>query len=800
MPRPTCTELARMNLGDEPVRRAPVPPNTETIAMDQDQVIIRQLVTEMIESGRTPEDVCADHPHLVGEVRRLWQCVRAVQGELDAIFPSSDAAMSGEPGPALDRTLPQIPGYDIEAVLGRGGMGVVYRARHAALNRTVAIKMPLAGPFASAAERHRHMREAQAVAALRHPNIITVHDVGEVEGRPYFTMEFIEGQDLGTKLSNIPQPARDAAALVATLADATECAHRAGIIHRDLKPANVLIAPDGAPKIADFGLARHFGADATLTAGGFHFGTPSYMSPEQARGQPTAPSASADIYSLGAILYEMLTGRPPFRAESTVETLRQVLEEDPAPPARLNPKVPRDLESVCLMCLRKEPQRRYSSARALADDLQRFLKGEPTRARPLSSIERLYKSVRRRPARAVGGLGAAATIAAVLGAVLWTASQRTAVHRAVAEDLTEAVRLQETSNWQASRSTLERAKARLAAVDGSTDGPLTLRAAGIERDLDLVDRLKAMRLERGASREAESDGGISWQAYRDVFMRAGLLHDADGGPQFGARVAASPVRAALIDAMDDWSICAAKTDQLEWLLAATRTADPGSPWRQRARDIGVWKDASAMAELARQAPIESEPVSLLLIVAGRLFEWDADAGMRLLRKIQAAHPADFWTNLALGYVLSDRKDADAIGFFRAAIASEPEAFTAHFSLAMALDDHQRTGESIDAYLKALALDPKHWVPHFNVSRLLTEAGRHDESIEHARAAVRLAPQEPLAHLALGRALQHAGRNAEAIPVLRRAAELAPKDSGMRAGLLADVERLEAAAASTPPNR
>src|SRR5262245_41154422 len=282
--------------------------------MDQEQTI-RRLAREMIESGRTVEEVCSEHPDLLMDVRCLWRRVLAVTEQIDAIFPSADAGSGREAATPPDLTLPQIPGFDLQSILGYGGMGIVYKARHVSLNRTVAIKVPLAGAFATASERQRHMREAQAVAALGHPNIVNVYDVGEFEGRPYFTMEFIDGQHLGARLSNTPQPGREAAALVATLADAIHCAHQAGIIHCDLKPANVLLGPDGTPKITDFGLARHFGGDATRTVAGWQFGTPSYMAPEQAVGHG-AVGPAADVYALGAILYELLTGRPPFRAET----------------------------------------------------------------------------------------------------------------------------------------------------------------------------------------------------------------------------------------------------------------------------------------------------------------------------------------------------------------------------------------------------------------------------------------------------------------------------------------------------
>ena len=216
--------------------------------------------------------------------------------------------------PPEELPLPQVPGYEVEAVLGHGGMGVVFRARHLRLGRLVALKMTLAGSYAGPHERERFRREAEAIAALRHANIVQVYDVGDWAGRPYFTMELIEGGSLAQRLAGTPQPARQAAALLATLAEAMHAAHQGGIVHRDLKPANILFTPDGTPKVTDFGLARRLEGGAGLTLSGVPLGTPSYMAPEQARGQSRAVGPAVDVYALGAILYELLTGRPPFRA------------------------------------------------------------------------------------------------------------------------------------------------------------------------------------------------------------------------------------------------------------------------------------------------------------------------------------------------------------------------------------------------------------------------------------------------------------------------------------------------------
>src|SRR5262245_25741705 len=276
-------------------------------------------------------------------------------------------------------------------------MGIVYKARHLRLNRTVALKMLLAGAYAGPEERERFLREAEAVAGLRHANLVQVYDVGDHDGRPYFTMEYVEGGSLAQKLLGAPQPAHQAAALLATLAEAVQVAHRGGIVHRDLKPANILLTADGTPKIADFGLARHLDSGSALTRTGDRVGTPSYMAPEQAMGKASMIGPAVDIYSLGTLLYELLTGRPPFRGETPTETELQVIYQEPVPPSRLNARVPRDLETICLKCLQKAPERRYTTATALAEDLRRFQRGEPIAARPAGLLERTGKWVRRHP-------------------------------------------------------------------------------------------------------------------------------------------------------------------------------------------------------------------------------------------------------------------------------------------------------------------------------------------------------------------------------------------------------------------
>jgi eukaryotic-like serine/threonine-protein kinase len=311
--------------------------------------------------------------------------------------------------------------YEILEEVGRGGMGVVYKVRHRRLNRVVALKMLPGRALAGPEELQRLRREAEVLARLNHPNIVPVYDSGEWDGQPYFAMEFVDGGTLDRKLGGLPRPAREAVTVVETLARAVHFAHQHGVVHRDLKPGNVLLTSDGTPKISDFGLAKLLEGDAGQARSEAVMGTPPYMAPEQAAGRSKEMGPTTDVYALGAILYEMLTGRPPFQGESRDATLEQVRSQEPVSPRRVQPRVPRELELICLKCLEKGPGRRYSSAAVLAEELRRFLANEPlihTRATPL--WEQAVKWARRRPAAAallaVSGVAALALVGIGVGA------------------------------------------------------------------------------------------------------------------------------------------------------------------------------------------------------------------------------------------------------------------------------------------------------------------------------------------------------------------------------------------------
>jgi serine/threonine protein kinase len=317
-----------------------------------------------------------------------------------------------------DRLAPElsVPGFEIEAPLGRGGMGAVYRAKQTGLNRTVALKMLLAGSFADANLRARFLLEAESVAALEHPHIVKVFAFGESGGHPYLAMEYAPNGALSERVPAGGLPAREAAQVVAKLAGAVAHAHSRGVVHRDIKPQNVLIGADNEPRLTDFGLAKVGRADHKLSVTGQVLGTPAYMAPEQAAGKINEVGTAADVYALGAVLYDLCTGRPPFQGDSIAVTLQKVLTEEPDRPRALNPAVPRDVETICLKCLEKDPAKRYATAQELADDLLRWLRNEPIAARPAGALERATKWVKRNKVAALAG--AAVTAALLVGTVV----------------------------------------------------------------------------------------------------------------------------------------------------------------------------------------------------------------------------------------------------------------------------------------------------------------------------------------------------------------------------------------------
>jgi serine/threonine protein kinase len=472
--------------------------------------------------------------------------------------PASQAAKAAEnsPPPKLRRPAavscewPAVPGYEILGELGRGGMGVVYQARQIGLQRIVALKMVLTGTQAGPKDLARFRAEAAAIARLQHPNIVQVYDVGESAGRPYFVLEFVAGGSLAQHLQGTPQPVRPAAQFVETLARAVHAAHANGVIHRDLKPANILLRDESeaagagsrdpsplaprlaalVPKITDFGLAKCSGGDgeapdprgATVT--GELLGTPNYMAPEQAMvpRQPVGPAA--DVYALGAVLYEMLTGRPPFNGETPLATVLQVLHNEPVSVTGLRPNVPWDLETICLKCLRKEPRKRYGSALELADDVRRFLRDEPIRARPVPAVEKLWRWVRRHPLPA--GLLAAGLLAPVVALIALSLLSARLVRSSALESAAQQAELLEEANNEYSRivTRVEQAKYRVNKTVPPTPDtvPLSIPATFLH---DVGEHL-AQTSKTGVKVRQYSDYPFPWRTDggpRDDFERAALL-------------------------------------------------------------------------------------------------------------------------------------------------------------------------------------------------------------------------------------------------------------------------------------
>jgi serine/threonine protein kinase len=518
-------------------------------------------------------ELCQDRPELRAELERRLVAVRLLKALAEDV---NGAAAQSHTLPGRDGRSPEpvVPGYEILGELGRGGMGVVYKARHLRLDRLVALKMMRAGELADPLDRARFFNEARAIASLPHPNIVQIHDIGEQDGRPYFAFEYVRGGSLEHYLQGRPRPGAEAAALVETLARALEVVHGHGLVHRDLKPANILLRrkvtgptdliaysaapatatttqltqdeqdtqPDAQaasaaeaaldadaslsafePKLTDFGLVKRLvETEPGLTPSLAVLGTPSYMAPEQARGEARTVGPAVDIHALGGILYVLLTGRPPYLGVTCLETVQQVLSQEPVPPRRLQPGVPRDLETICLKCLNKDPWRRYPSALALASDLARFRAGRPISARPVGRLERVGRWCRRNPLATVLTAGLVAVVMLGLAGILWQWRQ--------------AVLAREQYRTQRDEAQKERAK--FAAINkylikGLLKGATPEEARGKAHEITLREVLDQV------AQEIETDAALAEQpeveaAVRmtlgEVYLRLGK--PADSEPHF----------------------------------------------------------------------------------------------------------------------------------------------------------------------------------------------------------------------------------------------------------------------------
>jgi tetratricopeptide (TPR) repeat protein len=685
--------------------------------------LIRDVFREAVGAAPTPPVV--ETP----DAGRPYDPTSTTQPE----FPQRPAAAG--PGP----TAPDLPGYEILGVLGEGGMGVVYKAVHLPLKRVVALKLIRAGAHAGPEQISRFRLEAEAVARLQHPHIVQVYEIGEHAGLPYLALEYVEGGSLAQRLRGVPQPAGPAAELVETLARAVHFAHQKGVVHRDLKPANVLLAACGlaagakpqaacVPKITDFGLAKRLDADVGGTHSGAVVGTPMYMAPEQAEARNREVGPAADVYALGAILYEVLTGRPPFLGENPFHTLAQVCTHDPVSPRRLQPTVPRDLEKICLKCLEKDPTKRYASAGDLADDLRRFRNGEPVRARLITPLGRALKWARRRKVvaalvavTALAGLGLVVGGAAFLEQRARFAEQEFSKLRHLDDlriqaqgfirkgrEAADARHWEEAVREFGKALTIIRAEPLLADVKAEVER----EAQEAERQAQEAEKQRASQQARALAVEKRDqfnrwrndavfhgivltglDLPTSLKATRDAADQALALFGMSAGSDAG------PVFAEPFTAEEQRDIAAGCYELL--LLRAEAEAQQGTPEHVRG--------AVALLEQAARLGLRTRAYHLRRARYLALLGEQAAAGQELDRA-QALQPADALDDFLMGDDEQRRGGPEnlraAVRHFESAVGRQPGHFWAHYSQAVCYLKLQRPDLAEGPLTACLVLQPR----------------------------------------------------------------------------------------------
>ena len=681
-----------------------------------------------------------------------------------------------------------VQGYRILGELGRGGMGVVYKARQVGLNRTVALKMIIAGAHASRDQLLRFQAEAEAVAQLQHPNIVQVYDIGERDGLPFFSLEFVDGRPLDRDLDGKPQPEQRAAELAETLARAMHYAHERGIMHRDLKPANVLLTKTGIPKITDFGLAKQLEGESSQTKTGTIMGTPSYMAPEQGRGDPQI-NHLADVYALGSMLYEFMTGRPPFLAPTPLKTLMRLLNEEPVSPSKVQPGISRDLDTICMKCLHKDPRRRYETAAALADDLHRFQVGEAILARRVSRTERAWRWCKRNPRTAILS-GAVAALLAVVAVSLSLMLLRMSRDRAaIAETRQQAEQRLEQATAAVSSGNFSRAQDLLRWSD-----PLLMSAPpldDIRTKLDvlrsqvtvyaefrnLLDRVRYLGLFAGTG--SSTKARETSHELIDLYDRIELRQEIGrfGWPPLNAHqeqlLQEDIFEAFLVSSQIERSASQVSDDQakrteatrlsIDWLNRAEKILPPTKAlfvWRGGYRDILGEKEA-AKADFERAAQIE--PTSAV----DRF--WHAFADYR--RAEDALQKGDNKT-AGNSYRLA------ATGFAKV-IEVRPENFWAYFSWANCLP---RLGDGYGAivgYTTCIGIRPDVPWPYNNRGTIHFQLRELDRALEDFNKAVSISPDDATGYVKRGTYYFGVPDFAKAQADFTEALKLQPADAEVR---------------------
>jgi tetratricopeptide (TPR) repeat protein len=767
-----------------------------------------------------------EQPHLGEYLRRFGQFEPQLRQLFEVHAALAKCSHDSTDSPPIfadilheDATAPA--GYILLDELGRGGMGVVHTARQTSLNRLVALKTILAPEHAGPEQSVRLRAEAEAVARLQHPNIVQVYEVGAHNGRPFFSMELVEGVTLATHIAGNPQPANEAARLAELVARAVQHAHARGVVHRDLKPANILLqkieeVPAEAspsdlrlvssafrPKITDFGLAKRLDLPAATTQTGAVIGSPSYMAPEQTGRGRRHIGPAADVWAVGAILYEMLTGRPPFKAETPLDTLLQVVHNDPVPPSRLRAKMPRDLETICLKCLEKEPQRRYASAEVLADDLRRFLDGRPVLARPLSAAGRIHRLVRRRPAAAALVVVCVLVLAGLAGLGAWYRARendRLAGARAeVEQTLADARDDFRQEQWDLAGTHLRNALARMdtePALQSLRPGAEQLlaetqarafaadtwarfthwRDEALFRNLELLslgdlgDRTSLLPRVESAAREAlavlglDPEGDQPWEPdprFGDV-RRARLR--TDGATMLVVLAEVHAGRRRYSDALRVLDR-AGQVGSREQALAGRRAA--------YLRELG--DDAGARRAEVEAASLKSATAWGYFLLGDEAYRrGDRPGAARAFETAVGLAPEDFWSELLLARCYADQKEWDkASACLTVCLVVRPDVIWARLLRGYV---HREMGalsaaEADFAKAEELLADGTDAAPRvslcLNRGLLRLRQGRLDEAVADMEAAARLQPDDWSPHLNLARAYEQAGRKDEAEREIQR---------------------------------
>ncbi|CAN5477992.1 hypothetical protein BH11PLA2_BH11PLA2_17260 [soil metagenome] len=745
-----------------------------------------------------------------------------ISGLIDVGHALDSAALQAteapqETPPLLSRRkdpLPAIAGYAILAVLGRGGMGIVYKGLHLRLDRIVALKM-MAGVSVSPARRLRFLAEAEMVASMQHPNIVQLYEVGEHEGESFFTLEYCPGGNLITKYGTASLLPHTAARIVADLAKAIAYAHHSNILHRDLKPENVLLAADGTPKLTDFGLARRLDDDAGLTATGDLLGTPAYMAPEQASPNGSTTGPAADIYGLGAILYCLLTGRPPFAAITPLATLQKVLHTEPEPPRMLNPTMPRDLESICLLALAKEPRHRYATAEMLAEDLERFLAGQAVLARPVPRAVQAWRWARRNRGLSLALTSSAAGLMGVTALSIVTAftarrnaqlqNQLVIAERSRLLNLSQVEQILHSrverayadvlqSRFDEAERNLAVAEHALSTVDSPPEWSARLKAC--RDDVHLASRLEDANLlgaefSLGPVRQDGFDSGtLSDRTYEQHFRNAGfpllnLTPDAAA-----SALQKSPLRELLATTLLRWGFQTQDRDRKIHLygIAAELHDEP----LQKRFLIAVRDRTPQVIHALTEAELFSLPSEFIRL--GALMQ--SPKSDLLLKRALIARPDDFWLYVHLGKVLRLKGDpvslSEAAGYLRTALALRPRSAGPYALLGTVLYESGQPREAIELCRSWLQPGRDNPAIHFVMARSWDRLGDAKAAEAEYRAAISADVSYSIAYFNLAYLVNTQGRADEAAALYDHCLQLSPTDAQaiVNRGLI-DLERDQA---------